>query len=421
MKPAASPPGSPPTSPTAPLAAPRPLPFTEAELCAPTPADTSFMLQALALARQAWGRTSPNPMVGCVIVRDGEVVARGYHRRAGGPHAEAAAFADAVARGVSVEGATLVVTLEPCSFHGRTPPCADACVAQRVGRVVLGTLDPNPRVSGAGVRRLLDAGIAVTVGVEEAACRRQNAPFFTVMERGRPHVTAKVAMSLDGKLATRLGESFPLTGELARERVHVLRDRIDAILVGRRTAALDDPRLTCRLPASLAADGGPRDPLRIVLDPRLQLPITQRVFNLTAEGSSSAATWLVVAEDAEPPAAHLEALAARGVEVVRCPYGPGGLDLAVLLTLLAQRGILSVLVEGGGAVLASLLEAGLIDVWVAHIAPRLIGGQDALTPLEGLGAATLADAARTGPLTCRSLGEDIEIVAAVAGDVYGFD
>ncbi len=385
--------------------------------------DARWMREALAESRSAWGRTSPNPMVGCVIVgAGGEELGRGYHHRAGLPHAEIEALRDAAARGASVRGATMYVTLEPCAFTGRTPPCADACVAAGVGRVVIGAVDPHPKVSGAGIQRLRDAGIEVVVGVEEEACRVQNAPFFTRILRGRPHVTAKVAMSLDGRLATRSGASFPLTGEAARARVHLLRDRLDAVLVGGGTARLDNPRLTCRLPADAGAEGGPRDPIRVVVDTHLKLPLTHHVMQLRASGASPAPTWLVAAEHADPGAAHLAALEQLGVEVLRVPALPrGGVDPAAMLAALAERGVNSLLAEGGGALLGSLYDARLIDAWIAHVAPRIIGGDGATSPLGGLGAQGMEEIRSTGPLRVRALGPDLEIAAAVEGDVHGID
>jgi diaminohydroxyphosphoribosylaminopyrimidine deaminase/5-amino-6-(5-phosphoribosylamino)uracil reductase len=235
-------------------------------------------------------------------------------------------------------------------------------------------------------------------------------------------VTVKVAMSLDGKTATRTGESFPLTGTEARTRVHVLRDRVDAIVVGRRTAERDDPQLTCRLPAELAGPGGPRDPLRIVLDPRLILSDSLKIFRLHRDGQSATPTLVVAATDTLGHQDHLAKLDALGVEVIRSPrLDDGRLDLAHLLGELARRDIGSILVEGGGTTIAHLMEARLVDAWIAHVAPVLVGGADAPTPFDGVGVERLEDRFALGHLEVRSLGRDVELVASVEGDVYGLD
>lgn len=390
-------------------------------LSSPLPEDEGFMRLALEQARLAYGRTSPNPMVGAVLVRDGEVIGVGHHARAGASHAEVEALRDARGRGHDPAGATLYVTLEPCCVHGRTPPCTEAVLGAGVSRVVAATLDPDARMRGAGMGRLAEAGLEICLGVEGEAARRLNAPFNTRALLGRPHVTVKVAMSLDGRIAARNGESFPLTGPEARQAVHVLRDRIDAICVGRRTVERDDPQLTCRLPETLAGPGGPSDPVRVILDPAMRLPTTARIFHLQAQGRSTAPTWLVVARG-EEDADKVRTLDALGVEVIGCPRGPdGALALGWLLSELAGRGLCSLLVEGGGQTLGHFFEAGLVDAWIAHVAPALIGGTQTPGPLGGLGAGSLAEITRLGSPRMRRLGDDIEIAAPVVGDVYGID
>lgn len=390
-------------------------------LAPPREEDTGYMRRALDEARRAYGRTSPNPMVGTVLVKEGRIIGCGHHVRVGLDHGEAAAFKDARERGHDPSGCVVYVNLEPCCVHGRTPPCTEACIDAGVSRVVAAMVDPDPRSMGQGLRRLHEAGIEVTCGVLEAEAQRLNAPFSTFVTLGRPHVTAKVAMSLDGKIATRTGESFPMTGEEARQAVHVLRDRVDAILVGRRTLALDDPRLTCRLPEALASAGGPRDPVRVVMDPSLSSPIEARLFHLRAEGLSEAPTLVAAFEDADADKRAL--LDALGVEVIPCPRSEAGrLDPVALLKALAQRGLCSLLVEGGGVTLSGFFEAGLVDAWIAHIAPVLVGGAQAPTALAGVGIGSLTEIhGARGPLRVRRLGQDIEIAAAVAGDVYGLD
>lgn len=384
------------------------------------PEDLTFMELALRQARKAYGRTSVNPMVGTVIVKDGVVLGQGYHRKIGQDHGEVAAFKDARLRGNDVRGATVYTNLEPCCHHGRTPPCTDACLEAGVARVVAGMVDPNPVVSGQGLFKLFDAGIEVSVGALEDRCQRLNAPYVTRTMHARPHVTVKVAMSLDGKIATRSGESFPLTGDEARRRVHVLRDRVDAIVVGRGTVAQDDPRLTCRLPYALAGDDGPRDPVRIVLDPELRCPLDAKVFRLVENGESAAPTAVVVAEDAAIDEARLAVLAGLQVQVLRCPRLPGGsLDLAALLRRLAEMELTSVLVEGGGHTIARFVESNLVDAWIAHIAPVLIGGESAPSPLMGAGVENLDAMARLQDVQITQLGADVELAVPVGGHVYG--
>ncbi|MEO1269185.1 MAG: RibD family protein, partial [Myxococcota bacterium] len=251
---------------------------------------------------------------------------------------------------------------------------------------------------------------------------RLNAPFFTRVLHHRPHVTVKVAMSLDGKFATRNGDSFPMTGPEARARVHLLRDRIDAILIGRRTAELDNPRLTCRLDPAEAAWGGPRDPTRIVLDPNLTLPLEHRVFQLQANRESKATTIVVVGAETDIPQERRLALDDLGVSVIgSLRLADGRFDIPALLGQLVEHDINSVLVEGGGTTLAHIHEAGCVDAWIAHVAPVLVGGASAPTPLDGLGAAQLADALRLSDAQVTRLGHDIEIAAPVMGHVYGLD
>jgi diaminohydroxyphosphoribosylaminopyrimidine deaminase/5-amino-6-(5-phosphoribosylamino)uracil reductase len=355
-------------------------------------------------------------MVGTVLVKDGEIIGRGHHARAGLDHAEVAAIKDALERGNDPRGCTLYVNLEPCCTHGHTPPCTDACIDTGVSRVVAAMVDPNPRVRGGGLKRLHEAGIEVVCGVLEDEARRLNAPFCTFETHRRPHITVKVAMSLDGKLATAGGDSFPMTGPEARRVVHLLRDRVDGILVGRRTVEIDNPRLTCRLEDE-DLPGGPMDPVRVVLDPELKGPLDAQIYHQ----ESAAPTWVVAARDHDP--AKRAALDALGIEVIPCPRGTDGrLEVGAVLEALAERGLCSILVEGGAVTAASFFDAGLVDVWIAHVAPILVGGEGAPGPLAGQGVASLAERVEARePLRVRRLGRDIEIVAAVAGHVYGLD
>lgn len=336
-----------------------------------TARDERYMAEAIELARRAAGRTHPNPLVGCVIVRGDEIVGRGFHARAGEAHGEVAAIEDADG---PLEGCQLYVNHEPCCHVGRTPPCTEAILQAGIDRVVIGTIDPDPRVSGRGIEILRQAGVEVVCGVLEEESRRLNAPFFKYIRQGLPWVAAKWAMSLDGKIATHTKDSRWITGEAARDRVHELRDHHDAILVGKGTLIADDPRLTCR------RDGG-RDPARFVVDARLEAPPDHRVFN---HGDSEADTVVFAAEHADD--ARRRRLEDRGVEVVAVATDDRSwLRPASLLEQIAGRELLSVLVEGGGRLLGSLFDADLIDYVYGFVAPRLIGGDAAPTPLAGQG------------------------------------
>ena len=334
------------------------------------------MAMALALAARGLGSTWPNPAVGCVLVRDGVVVGRGWTQPGGRPHAETEALARA---GDRARGASAYVSLEPCSHHGRTAPCADALVAAGVARVVAAMEDPDPRVSGRGLARLAEAGIAVDTGVCAAEAAALNLGFLTRLRAGRPAVTLKVAASLDGRIATASGESRWITGPAARARAHRLRASHDAILVGSGTVLADDPELTCRLPG-LAG----RSPVRVVLDGRLRLPPEGRL----ARTARQVPVWCFTV-----PGRDGSALRAAGVEVVEVAAGPddGHPDVGAVLRALAERGITRVLAEGGAAVAAGLLRAGVVDRVAWFRAPLLVGG-DGRAAIDALGLARLADA-----------------------------
>ncbi|MFL6235654.1 MAG: bifunctional diaminohydroxyphosphoribosylaminopyrimidine deaminase/5-amino-6-(5-phosphoribosylamino)uracil reductase RibD [Thermoanaerobaculia bacterium] len=342
-------------------------------------------MRALRLAARGRYRTSPNPRVGAVLVRKGEVVGSGWHRQVGGPHAEVEALREA---GDRARGATLFVTLEPCSHHGRTPPCADAVIAAGITRVVACHGDPNPKVAGRGFARLRAAGIEVESGflVEQAV--RLNLPFLTANLLGRPEVTLKWAMSLDGRIATATGQSQWISSPAARQWALALREEHDAILVGSGTLLADDPRLDRRL--GLAP--GPN--LRVVLDRRLRTPPDARL--LTVEGPV-----VIYTESTDP--GRIGPLRERGAEVVTLPAVEPGAVLADLL----GRGVQSLLVEGGGEVLAVFVASGLYDRVMVDCAPLLIGGRNAPGPLAGEGFAELAAAARLEELKTRKKGGDL--------------
>ena len=353
------------------------------------------MRRALELAAQADYLTSPNPMVGAVILdASGDLAGEGFHARAGADHGEAAALERA---GVRARGGTLYVSLEPCSFQGRTPPCADAVVAAGVSRVVVAMEDPDRRVAGTGLARLRAAGIEVRVGVEEAAARRLNRFYVKQRTTGVPWVTVKFGASLDGRIATAGGESRWITGASAREESHRLRQRHDAILVGVGTVAADDPELSNRLPDAT------RQPLRVVLDSTLRMPATARVL----AGAGGRPT--LVATTRRSAAAAGAALQAAGAEILTLDPADasGRVDLGLLLKALGERGVLSVLVEGGSEVNGAFFDKGLVDGVVAFLAPVVLGGREAPGAVGGEGVRRLADAFRLHNLEIRQLDGDL--------------
>ncbi len=340
--------------------------------------DEQLMRRALALARRGEGHVEPNPMVGAVIAAaSGGIIAEGWHAAFGGPHAEVTALA---AAGGAARGGTLAVTLEPCCHHGKTPPCTAAIIAAGIARVIVGTRDPFPAVNGGGLDELMRAGIEVRVGVCESEARRLIAPFRMLVEQRRPWMTAKWAMSLDGRVATAAGESRWISSEASRGIVHQLRGRMDGILCGIGTALADDPLLTAR-PA------GPRQPLRIVLDGTARLPLESRLVRTAREAP------VLVAAGPSAPADRVRALEAAGCEVWQCLAVSPRERLESLLAELGSRRLTNVLVEGGPTVLGSLADAQAIDEVWAFIAPSIIGGEAAPSPVAGMGIASLASAA----------------------------
>jgi diaminohydroxyphosphoribosylaminopyrimidine deaminase / 5-amino-6-(5-phosphoribosylamino)uracil reductase len=350
------------------------------------------MRAALALAARGLGRTWPNPAVGCVLVRDGVVVGRGWTQPGGRPHAEAEALARA---GDAARGATAYVSLEPCAHTGKTPPCADALIAAGIGRVVVATEDPDPRVSGQGLARLREAGIAVATGLCSAEADELNAGFFLRVQHGRPLLSLKLATSLDGRIATRAGDSKWITGEAARRRAHLLRATHDAILVGTGTALADDPELTCRLPGLTAPS-----PVRVVLDRALRLPATSKLLATARDVS----TWIVTAAGGDTT--RRAALQQMGVELIDVPTASGHLDLRATLSALGARGITRVLAEGGSALAASLLREHLVDRVYWFRAAAIIGG-DGVPAAQALGVERLADARMFSRVDMETLGADV--------------
>ena len=356
--------------------------------------DIRHMRHALGLARRGLGLVAPNPAVGCVLVRDGRVIGRGWTQPGGRPHAEAVALAATPA--ALTEGATAYVTLEPCCHHGQTPPCADALIAAGVSRVVVALEDPDPRVAGGGLARLRAAGIVVDHDLLRDDAAALNRGFILSQTEARPLVTVKSAHTLDGRIATAAGESKWITGPGARAHGHLLRARHDAIAVGRRTAVADNPRLDCRIPGLPDAS-----PLRVIFDSAAALPLHLDLVTSALERS----TLLVCADAA--PAERIAALADRGVDVIRAASDASGrIDPGDALHRLARRGVTRLLIEGGAVLIAAFLAQDLVDELIAYRAPKVIGG-DGVAAIAALGLPRLADAPRfvAGPVA--RVGEDL--------------
>ncbi len=360
--------------------------------------DEKYMRMALRLAAKAKSRTSPNPMVGAVVVKNNKVIATGYHKKAGQPHAEAIALTKA---GAKAKGATLYVTLEPCSHtNKRTPPCCPLVIQSKVKRVVVAMIDPNPRVSGGGVKVLKRAGIEVTTGVCENDAKALNEAFIKHVTTGIPFVTLKIAQTLDGKIATAKGESKWITGEKAREEGHRLRDANDAILVGINTILKDDPSLTTRIP-------GGRDPHRIIVDTKLRTPLNAKVLNQKSLAKTTIATTELMPKD------KLAGLLDAGAEILLVKQKDGKVDFKHLMNMLGSFGIMSVLIEGGAEVHASALMAGIVDKIVMFIAPTLMTGTDSRSSIGGASPARLLGAIKLDHMTTQFIGRDLMIVGTI--------
>ena len=353
--------------------------------------DTYFMQMALGLAEKGRGAVAPNPMVGAIIVKDGRIIGSGYHEKIGEGHAEVNAFRSATE---DVAGATIYVTLEPCSHFGKTPPCSDKIIEKKIGRVVIAALDPNPLVSGRGVKKLQAAGIEVVTGVRAEESSRLNEIFMKYIVKKEPFVVMKAAMSLDGKIATRTGESQWITGPAARERVHQLRSALTGIMVGVQTVIMDDPQLTSRIP-------GGKNPLRIIVDSTLRIPLEAKVL----QDQDVAKTLIATTEWADRNKAAL--LEAAGIELLTVPTKDGRTDLKALMKILGERGIDSILLEGGATLNFAALQAGIVDKVQVYIAPKLIGGETAKTPVGGEGIEKLSQAFSVIELKASTVGEDI--------------
>jgi diaminohydroxyphosphoribosylaminopyrimidine deaminase/5-amino-6-(5-phosphoribosylamino)uracil reductase len=354
--------------------------------------DEAHMRNALALARRGLGETAPNPSVGCVIVQDGRVVGRGRTAAGGRPHAEVNALA---AAGAKARGATAYVTLEPCSFTGKTPPCTTALIEAGIARVVFGATDPNPAVNGQGAAQLRAAGIAVTEGVLRSECAAVIAGFAMVMAHGRPLLRLKLASTLDGRIATATRESQWLTGEDSRRAAHAMRGRHDAVLVGVGTVLSDDPELTCRI------DGFRVTPLvRIVVDSHLRTPLMSKLVR----GAGVAPLWLIHRNGADP--SRKQALESAGVRLIEVNAAAAGVDLPAALRALAKSGITRLLVEGGGTIAAALLRDDLVDRLAWFHAPAIIGG-DGWPAAQAFGVTALSSMPRFKPVAQERWGDDI--------------
>ena len=354
-----------------------------------------YMKRALELAKKGAGHTSPNPMVGCVVVKDGRIVTEGYHERYGEFHAERNALTRCEE---DLTGAEMYVTLEPCCHQGNTPPCTDIIIERSIGKVYVGSMDPNPKVAGKGVKILQEHGIEVETGVLEKECLALNEIFFYYITTGMPYVAMKYAMTLDGKIASCTGDSKWVTGETARHHVHELRKQYSAILAGIGTVLADDPMLNCRIEEGV-------DPVRVVCDSSLRIPLSSQLVKTAGD------IPVIVAYAKENPEKE-KALLQAGVELISAGRD-GRVDLAVLMRKLGKRKIDSVLVEGGGAIHGSLLKSGLVQKIYCYLAPKLIGGREAGSPVEGDGFSRMKDALPVKEMEILPLGEDICISGRV--------
>lgn len=360
-----------------------------------------YMKRALELAKLGWGKTNPNPLVGAVIVKDGEIIAEGYHEKIGGSHAEVAAFNNATR---DVKGGTIYVNLEPCSHYGRTPPCAKRIIEAGISKVVIGMVDPNPKVSGQGIKILKDAGIDVIEGVLENQAKKINEIFIKYITQKSPFVIMKTAMTIDGKIASISGDSKWISGESSRQYVHIVRDRVAAIMVGINTVLLDNPSLTTRL-----SSGQGKDPIRIIVDSMGRIPIDSKVIDSESKAGIILATTSLIDIEKE------KQLINKGVKVLKLDGENGHVDLIRLMKELYKLEIDSVLLEGGGGLNAAALNSCIVDKVMTFIAPKIIGGQGAKTSVEGKGIPYMKDAINLQDLSINRFGQDIMIEGYVKG------
>jgi diaminohydroxyphosphoribosylaminopyrimidine deaminase / 5-amino-6-(5-phosphoribosylamino)uracil reductase len=359
--------------------------------------DIKFMKRALELAQKGVGYTKPNPLVGAVIVRDGKIIGEGHHEICGSHHAEVNAFKNAIE---DVSGATLYITLEPCSHYGRTPPCANAIVEKGIKKVVVGLLDPNPLVAGKGIKILENNGIEVFTGILEDEGKKLNEIFLKYITTKLPFGILKTAMTLDGKIASAIGDSKWITNESSRQYVHELRHQVSGIMVGIGTILTDDPELTTRLKNRVGVD-----PIRIIVDSTAKIPLSSKVLNL----DSSAKTIVATTEKADKQ--KLDAVRDKGADIIITPLKNNKVDLSYLMQQLGQQEIDSVLIEGGGALNFSALEEGIVDKVISFIAPKIIGGAASKTPVGGDGISYIKNAIQLENIQISRFQEDIMIEA----------
>ena len=363
--------------------------------------DQEYMLRAIQLAKKGEGWTNPNPMVGAVIVKDGKIIGEGYHQKCGELHAERNAIA---ALTESAEGATLYVTLEPCCHYGKTPPCTEAVIEQKIKKVVIGSRDPNPKVAGKGAQILREAGITVIEDFMKEECDRLNPVFFHYITEKTPYVVMKYAMTLDGKIATKMGASKWITGEAARTEVQHMRHRYMGIMAGIGTVLADDPMLNVRIE-------GLKSPVRILCDSKLRIPLDSQIVK-SAGTYRTIVAYADIGNDKEKQE-KADILQSMGVEMICCPDENHQIDLKKLMHYLGDEGIGSILLEGGGTLNDSALRAGIVKEVQAFIAPKIFGGMNSKTPVEGVGASFLSEAVKLKCTDICQVGEDIKITCQV--------
>ncbi len=354
-----------------------------------------FMKRALKIAEKGWGKTNPNPLVGAVIVKDNEIIAEGFHEALGCAHAEVAALKSACA---DVRGSTLYVNLEPCSHYGRTPPCAKAIIDSGIKNVVVGMVDPNPKVSGNGIKMLKDADINITVGVMQSEAEKLNEIFINYITRHKPFVIMKAAMTLDGKIASVAGDSKWVSNEFSRNYVHLIRDRVSSIMVGINTVVKDNPSLTARLESKECTD-----PVRIIVDSKGRIPLDSNVIQTKTKAGTIIATTALIDKTKE------NQLIENNVRIIKTAGSNGNVDLRVLMDELYKLEIDSVLLEGGGTLNYSALEAGIVDKVMFFISPKIIGGKDAVSPVEGAGIDLIKNALKIKDINLTQFDDDILI------------
>ncbi|PRY83009.1 bifunctional diaminohydroxyphosphoribosylaminopyrimidine deaminase/5-amino-6-(5-phosphoribosylamino)uracil reductase RibD [Alkalibacterium olivapovliticus] len=359
--------------------------------------DEKMMKRALELASNGRGFTAPNPMVGAVIVKDGKIIGEGYHKKAGEAHAEVNAIESA---SESVEGATLYVTLEPCSHFGKTPPCSELIIDRKIKKVVIAATDPNSLVSGSGIKQLRQAGIEVVTGIYEKESHKLNEVFNYYITTKLPYVVMKYAMSLDGKIATETGESKWITSQDSRQHARYLRAHLSGIMVGINTVLKDDPELTCRVPAF-------ENPTRIILDSRLRIPLDAKVLSHQQDAPT------IILTTSQAPSAKLDKLKGKHIEVLVLPDKNGQVDLKEAMKILGEKGIDSLLLEGGGTVNASALSADIVNKLAVYIAPILIGGDGAPSPVMGKGIQKMSEVFKLNNMDITRIRDDMHIEAYI--------